>query len=343
MKNDRSNSAVSEIIGTMLLLIIAVAAFSTVYMNVLSDEGPTPYIHNTIVSYVDGLNIVLEHHGGDPLSLDTLITITIGPSKDIITPKEYLSAKDKADGEWNVGEQIIYPIDDISPMTCTYGSPALDYQPQQIEDPQGGESSEVNFSKIIESYDGPTDISSVDLNIQWSKGTTKSELKAIDPEKNIIAFQGPLNVAHLLDYEEWIFSEGVKEITIKFEYVDGKGGNNNKLFYYFDRSKDDITIRDDLYNKATSPGYVTENITVDAEMFSRIGFGIKSNSQYWFTNVPMNDNEVKQALVYNLGKTTLGPEGSYLIGFEDLDRINDPHCDNDFQDLVIIVHIVGCS
>jgi len=349
MKENRSTSAVSEIIGTMLLLIIAVTAFSTVYLNVLSDEGPSPYVHNNIVSYVEGLDIVLEHQGGHPLSLDTTITIEIGPSDDTITVKDYLSPEDKADNEWNVGEKIRYNIDDMSQDSCMYGSPALDYREVEIDEHSEEESSELNFSSIIKTYDGPTNISTLNPNIQWDSGTTLTEIAAIDPVKNKIAFQGPLNVGHLIDYQEWLFSDSIHNVTLRFEYVNGSGGNQNKFFYYFDRMSSSRIVRGDLYNKVTVPGYVTEDITIEVEDndYESIGFGVQSRDyksgyyNYWFTNVPMNSNQVKQAVVYNLGKTALGPEGSYLIGFEDLDRTGES--DNDFQDLIIIVHIVDCT
>jgi hypothetical protein len=345
MKETRSSSAVSEIVGTMLLLILAVTAFSTIYLTVLSDEGPSPYIHNNIVSYVEGLDIVLEHQGGHPLSLDTTISIEIGPSDDTITVKDYLSAVDKADGKWNVGEQIRYNIDRISHDSCMYGSPALDYREVEIDEHSEAESSELNFSSIVKLYDGPTNISSLNPNIQWDSGTTLTEISAIDPMKNRIAFQGPLNVGHLIDYQEWHFLDSIHNVTLRFEYVNGSGGNDNKFFYYFNRMSSSKIIKNDLYNKVTDPGYVTDNITIEVEdnNYESIGFGIKSNSIYWYTNVPMNSNQVKQAVIYNLGKTTLGPEGSYLIGFEDLDRAYDASCDNDFQDLIVIVHIVDCS
>jgi hypothetical protein len=345
MDEYRQTSAVSEIVGTMLLLIIAVAAFSTVYLNVLSDEGPAPYVHNNIVSYVEGLDIVLEHQGGHPLSLDTTISIEIGPSDDRITVKDYLSPEDKADNEWNVGEKIRYNIDTISYDSCMYGSPALDFRSVEIEEDKGEESSEVNFSNIVKTYDGPTNISSLNPNIQWESGATLTEIAAIDPLYNQIAFQGPLNVGHLIDYQEWLFSEGIHNTTLRFEYVDGKGGHHNKFVYYFDRMISSRKVMDDLYNKVSEPGYVTENITIEVEDkdIESIGFGIQSNSYYWYTNTPMNSNQAKQAVIYNLGKTTLGPEGSFLIGFEDLDRLYDTSCDNDFQDLIIIVHIVDCT
>ena len=354
----QSTTAVSEIVGTMLLLIIAVVAFSAVYANVLSDEGPSPYVHNRIVSSVEGMNIVLEHQGGHPLSLDTKISFYIGSSKVVVHPGDEingLSSEDKADGEWNVGEKIFIDTSkEFSPAACVYGSPALDFEFQEIEDPYGYGSGERPFAEIIDEYNGTTNLSSVDENIQWSEGQTESDITAIDPEKNIISFKGTVKLKHLVDFQEWVLNEDIQELTMTFEFVAGtaEASYTNTLFYYFDRDSDSRELLENLtnhgiggeYSKGQTPGY-TETHTVDVENFERIGFGIDSDGGIWHTNTPLNNNNDgnhwKQCIVYDLGKTSLGPVGSFLLGFEDKD--NSGNSDSDFQDLVAIVHFKDCN
>ena len=81
MKIEKSNGAVSEIVGTMLLLLIVISVFSLIYFQVLSDEGPENKTIVKIGGRLEGTNIVLEHQGGEPLELDTEISITVGGIK----------------------------------------------------------------------------------------------------------------------------------------------------------------------------------------------------------------------------------------------------------------------
>jgi hypothetical protein len=50
------------------------------------------------------------HQGGESLNLDTTITITIDNKSETFLVKEYLDADALQDGEWNLGEKVIYPL-----------------------------------------------------------------------------------------------------------------------------------------------------------------------------------------------------------------------------------------
>lgn len=342
MKSMSSTNAVSEIVGTMLLLIISLSALSVVYYTVLSDEGPSEYINAEIGSSIDGLDMVLLHQGGHPLSLDTKISILIGNDEEEITVRNYLSSDDLSDGYWNVGEKIVYPIQNIYRFNCIYGDPALDFQVEDIMDPPG--STEQNLSTILANYNGPTNLSGVSTDIQWGRRSVETGFTAIDPQKNRITFHGPINLDNILDYQEWGVNNNISEIDLTFEYIDGIGSNTNTFFYYVDRDNTTISKYSQITNKASNIGK-TWNYTIDILGHSSIGFGIESKSSsyaYWYTNHRMNENQIKQVLVYDIGKTELGPKGSYLLAFEDLDR-NSPTCDSDFQDFIIIVHVVDCG
>ena len=117
MKNNRGKLAVSEIIGVVLLLAMAVSLFVMVQVIVLSYPfEPTAPSVNIVGSISEG-NILLEHHGGDSLSLKTRIIFAINDTTDyeIITGEDdYLIISD-GDNYWEIGEILSYtPSDDIA-------------------------------------------------------------------------------------------------------------------------------------------------------------------------------------------------------------------------------------
>ena len=339
MDIERSSLGVTEGLGTVLLLLIAVSVFSVIYVSVLSNEGPPVFTESKIVSTVEGLNIVLEHQGGHPISINTSISLSTGAYSRIIYPEDYIHLDD-GDNLWGIGERIVIPIAEIRPMTCMYGTTTLDYEAEEIE--AGGGGNEADFSDIVENYNGPTNLSDIDVNIQWGSGYTIADITAIDPLEKSIVFMGQIDIQHLLDYQRWEFAPGVNSVNLTFEFVDGKGGNTNTFLYYFDEGEDTVQMVNSIHNKGTPEGY-TYNLTISVADHDNMGFGITSNdghdTDYWYTGVSMNANGMKQALVYDIGQTALGPIGSYMIGFEDLDRSGPS--DNDFQDMIVIVHVVS--
>ncbi|HHH79584.1 MAG TPA: VWA domain-containing protein [Thermoplasmatales archaeon] len=115
------DSAVSEIVGTILILLIAVSAFATVQYIILSSPTPSSGMIVNIVSRVEGTNIILEHHGGQPLDLNTEISISIGGEEKRMRIGDNLPEGAKEDGKWNLGERIVIPfeydIDDLENYT----------------------------------------------------------------------------------------------------------------------------------------------------------------------------------------------------------------------------------
>jgi len=124
MKIKRTDDAVSEIVGTVLLLLIVVAVFSGIYIIVLTPPSDTPQPFVTIVGKVEEMDgvvenlgnldetadVVLIHRGGESISLDSKILMTIGSTIVDMTVGNCLDAKSKEDGAWTIGEQIVYPI-----------------------------------------------------------------------------------------------------------------------------------------------------------------------------------------------------------------------------------------
>ena len=110
MKTKRVEKAVSEIIGTMLLLMIVVMFFSAFYLQILSTPTPTPPVIVDIAGKIDENCVLLEHRGGETLSLDTCISITIDDVTVDITVGDYLDKESKDDGVWSLGEKMVYPV-----------------------------------------------------------------------------------------------------------------------------------------------------------------------------------------------------------------------------------------
>ena len=117
MKNKRGKSAVSEIIGIVLLLAMAVSLFVMVQLIVFAYpfESAAPSVN--IVGSISNGNILLEHHGGDSLSLNTKIIFFINDTTDyeiIAGEDDYLMISDD-DNYWEIGEIISYaPSEDIT-------------------------------------------------------------------------------------------------------------------------------------------------------------------------------------------------------------------------------------
>jgi len=112
MKNKKTNLGVSDVIGTILLLGMAVALFSVLSAVVLSYpfQPSTPTVD--IIGFVDieNNNIVLEHRGGEDLPLTTKIIVIINNTDRYqmnLSDDFLLSNKSKEDGFWNIGENVI--------------------------------------------------------------------------------------------------------------------------------------------------------------------------------------------------------------------------------------------
>jgi len=77
------NEGVSEVIGTLLLLAIAISTFSVLAVYVFSNTGTTSAPHVNLVGYMDeNYNAVIENKGGDSVKLgDTRIIIWKGDVK----------------------------------------------------------------------------------------------------------------------------------------------------------------------------------------------------------------------------------------------------------------------
>ena len=109
----KRRGAVSEVLGTILLLGIAVALFSVLYLIVLSEPLDASEPYPTVVAYVEGNHLVIEHRGGDELGVDNEFKFNIG-NKDYNREIGELLDDVNNDGKWNVGERLIITNETIS-------------------------------------------------------------------------------------------------------------------------------------------------------------------------------------------------------------------------------------
>ena len=127
MKNSRNNIAVSQIIGEIFLLAIAVISVSVIAMQVLSTPGPQDTTTVTIIGKIEGGSPVFELQRGEPLERDTKLFIDIAGgynrseySLDQSFLQKYIN-KDLNE-KWNIGEKIVLPPGDIP----TYKGPRVE-------------------------------------------------------------------------------------------------------------------------------------------------------------------------------------------------------------------------
>ena len=117
MKLRRNNHAVAEIVGAMILLAIAVAAFSVIYLNILSNPGPSEETYVTLIGKMEpegGITntVAFENHRGEKLSLDTNINLEIGGpygNHTHVSIKELSKTFPYLLDGWNIGEKF-FPI-----------------------------------------------------------------------------------------------------------------------------------------------------------------------------------------------------------------------------------------
>lgn len=117
MKIIRSKKAVSEVLGTFILLTMAISLFSLVNFLVLTYpfNEPTPSVN--LIGSIENNEIRIKHNYGDSLVDTTKIIIIIDDARYDQTVGDFLDASEISGG-WNIGETIeIDPSDpaDLDP------------------------------------------------------------------------------------------------------------------------------------------------------------------------------------------------------------------------------------
>lgn len=107
----RTNLAVAEIIGTILMLGLATSSFTIVYYNIKTAPTPVPAPIVEISGKIEDNQVILMHRGGEPLDLDTELVLNIGGKSKTYTVGDLLDSKSKENGYWDLSETLVYPID----------------------------------------------------------------------------------------------------------------------------------------------------------------------------------------------------------------------------------------
>ena len=114
-----NNKAVSEVLGSILLLSISISLFSVIYLSLfaIQVQPSTPSVN--IIGTIESDMLYLEHYGGKPLSLGTEIMLDFnldGNNSISLTIDEanYLEDSEKQDGKWNIGEDFCLDLNNIS-------------------------------------------------------------------------------------------------------------------------------------------------------------------------------------------------------------------------------------
>ena len=112
MKYIKNNEAVSDIVGIAILLGISVSLFALVQTIVLNYPfEPSPPTVD-LVGHIENDNIIIEHQGGESISLDSKILISIEGQEQSSDTASDLIDPDSSDNDdlWDIGEFVSYPI-----------------------------------------------------------------------------------------------------------------------------------------------------------------------------------------------------------------------------------------
>lgn len=106
-KINGNEEAVSELLGTMLLLLIAVSVFTYIAFQVASDDGPEPQTHVNIYGDIIKQNITLTNMGGESIDGSGRLALDIAGNGTSSIISKYLDDTNH-NGLWDFGEKIIF-------------------------------------------------------------------------------------------------------------------------------------------------------------------------------------------------------------------------------------------
>lgn len=113
MGYNRSGNAVTEVLSTVILLVIAVAVFASgaliIFNPAVSSENVEDFPLVTIVGTIEGEDIVFYHRGGDALSADSVeVTYTINGAPNTYIITNNISETPPDNSQWNIGERVVF-------------------------------------------------------------------------------------------------------------------------------------------------------------------------------------------------------------------------------------------
>ncbi len=114
MRTFRNTNAVSEAIGEILLLAIAVTSIAVLYSQISHSQGPQDITNVTIIGKMEQGAPVFELQRGESLSADTKIYITVAGYEQKIFSLNQSQGRGHSTNNWHIGERIILPKEDIT-------------------------------------------------------------------------------------------------------------------------------------------------------------------------------------------------------------------------------------
>jgi hypothetical protein len=117
MKSDKK--AVSEIVGTLLLLTISISLFTIIYLFVFTIYPSSASPSVNLICLAEENKIIIEHRGGKTLDLDIKFIVTIDGTNEEFKVGDYLNNEFKIDGIWNIGERVELPVGNITDKKVT--------------------------------------------------------------------------------------------------------------------------------------------------------------------------------------------------------------------------------
>jgi hypothetical protein len=111
-KFKQNNSAVSEVLGTVLILAMSVVILASVYIAAFALPSPSraPVI-NAVGMTANDSDIIISHLGGDDLPLDSVLVLTVGGKEIKYEIADLIDAESAEDGYWNIGEELVFNYD----------------------------------------------------------------------------------------------------------------------------------------------------------------------------------------------------------------------------------------
>lgn len=111
----KNKKAVSEVVGVILMLGMAIALFSFVYIMAINFpfNEPNPYVRISATYDNDANAIIIVHQGGENLSRNTNIIVVY----DGFFKNETVGKLPGYNGpSWNIGEKLIFALSPSNPL-----------------------------------------------------------------------------------------------------------------------------------------------------------------------------------------------------------------------------------
>lgn len=251
MEKKRIQCAVSELVGVMLLLSIVMGVMAIIFFQVSSDKGPDKQAFVKLVGKIEGTNLIVEHKGGESLTLDTRISIAYAGKNYSFTVGDIIIDTNH-NGFWNLGEKMIFPFtydlnnlskyDDIDVMSVDTESNSIqflgsvEFQPvvdlgltMRVSDPNPKRYDFINVTLTLTCHGGDID-GSANIKIKY---VIPDGLRYISSNPAVGTYDNTTGIWYInqficeqsvtLDIKLQVVSVGFREFTQFALILDGSG------------------------------------------------------------------------------------------------------------------------